>query len=44
VGTVLSLFRLVDRKAYPFGPFMLAGSWAGVLFGQWVWDLYLGTL
>jgi leader peptidase (prepilin peptidase) / N-methyltransferase len=44
VGTVLSLLRLVDRKAYPFGPFMLLGAWVGVLLGQWVWDLYLGTL
>lgn len=44
VGTLLSLLRLVDRKAYPFGPFMLVGAWGGVLAGAWVADLYLGTL
>jgi leader peptidase (prepilin peptidase) / N-methyltransferase len=44
VGTLLSALRVVDRKAYPFGPFMLVGAWLGVLLGEWVWDLYLGTL
>jgi len=31
VGGVLALARVVDRKSYPFGPFMLAGAWVGVL-------------
>lgn len=32
-GLLLSTLRIVDRKAYPFGPFMLAGALLGVLFG-----------
>lgn len=35
-GGLLSLLRLVDRKAYPFGPFMLVGAVLGVLFGPYV--------
>ena len=30
-GLLLSLLRLVDRKAYPFGPFLLVGAVVGVL-------------
>ena len=41
-GTVLTLLRVVDRKAYPFGPFMLLGAWLGVLVGPWVNGVYLG--
>ena len=32
-GLVLSWLRIVDRKAYPFGPFMLVGALVGVLAG-----------
>ena len=32
-GLLLSLLRIVDRKAYPFGPFMLVGALVGVLIG-----------
>jgi leader peptidase (prepilin peptidase) / N-methyltransferase len=32
-GGLLSVLRIVDRKAYPFGPFMLVGALLGVLFG-----------
>lgn len=32
-GLLLSALRLVDRKAYPFGPFMLVGAVIGVLVG-----------
>jgi leader peptidase (prepilin peptidase)/N-methyltransferase len=39
-GALLSLLRLVDRKAYPFGPFMLAGAVVGVLFGPYVAGWY----
>jgi leader peptidase (prepilin peptidase)/N-methyltransferase len=39
-GALLSLLRLVDRKAYPFGPFMLVGAVVGVLFGPYVADWY----
>ncbi len=35
-GLLLSLLRLVDRKAYPFGPFMLVGAVVGVLLGPYV--------
>lgn len=30
-GLLLSALRIVDRKAYPFGPFMLVGAVVGVL-------------
>lgn len=37
VGLGLVIFRVVDRKGYPFGPFMLGGAilgiWSGALFG-----------
>lgn len=32
-GLLLSALRIVDRKAYPFGPFMLVGAVLGVLAG-----------
>ena len=35
-GLLLSLLRIVDRKAYPFGPFMLVGAVAGVVLGPHV--------
>lgn len=35
-GLLLSLLRIVDRKAYPFGPFMLVGAVVGVLAGPGV--------
>lgn len=35
-GLLLSLLRIVDRKSYPFGPFMLIGAVVGVLFGPYV--------
>jgi len=31
IGGVLALLRVVDRRGYPFGPFMLAGIVLGVL-------------
>ncbi|MGH3445598.1 MAG: prepilin peptidase, partial [Nocardioidaceae bacterium] len=39
-GLLLSVLRLVDRKAYPFGPFMLVGAVVGVLVGPWVAAFY----
>jgi leader peptidase (prepilin peptidase)/N-methyltransferase len=39
-GLLLSLLRLVDRKAYPFGRFMLVGALLGVLLGPYVADWY----
>ncbi len=35
-GLLLSALRIVDRKAYPFGPFMLVGALVGVLLGPHV--------
>ncbi|HLN77083.1 MAG TPA: A24 family peptidase [Nocardioidaceae bacterium] len=35
-GLLLSVLRIVDRKAYPFGPFMLVGAVVGVLAGPGV--------
>lgn len=32
VGGLLALARVVDRKGYPFGPFMLLGAFFGVLY------------
>ena len=39
-GGLLSMLRIVDRKAYPFGPFMLLGAVVGVLLGPAAADLY----
>jgi leader peptidase (prepilin peptidase) / N-methyltransferase len=39
-GALLSALRIVDRKAYPFGPFMLLGAVVGVVTGEWVADWY----
>jgi leader peptidase (prepilin peptidase) / N-methyltransferase len=41
-GVGLSALRIVERKAYPFGPFMLLGAVVGVLWGGWAVDVYLG--
>jgi len=35
-GLALSTLRIVDRKAYPFGPFMLVGAVIGVVLGPYV--------
>ncbi len=35
-GLGLSMLRIVDRKAYPFGPFMLVGAVVGVVLGPYV--------
>lgn len=35
-GLLLSLLRVVDRRSYPFGPFMLVGALVGVLLGPGV--------
>jgi leader peptidase (prepilin peptidase) / N-methyltransferase len=43
-GLALSAVRVVDRRAYPFGPFMLLGALLGVLFGGPLAEVYLGRL
>ena len=43
-GTLLMLARRASRaSAIPFGPWMLAGAWAGIFFGQTVWSAYVGV-
>lgn len=34
IGGLLAVLRRVDRKGYPFGPFMLLGALVGVVLGQ----------
>jgi leader peptidase (prepilin peptidase) / N-methyltransferase len=42
-GTLLTLLRIVDRRAYPFGPFMLLGALVGIVWGAPIAELYTGT-
>ena len=44
IGGVLALAKVVDRKRYPFGPFMLVGAVVGVLAGVAVRGLVRRTL
>jgi leader peptidase (prepilin peptidase)/N-methyltransferase len=37
-GALLSLLKIVDRKRFPFGPFMLVAAVAAVAFGPWIVD------
>ncbi len=41
-GGLLALLRVVDRKRYPFGPFMLLGALVGVLLGPPLAAWYAG--
>ena len=36
--------RRTRNVRIPFGPWMLAGAWTGILFGESVWDWYLHDL
>lgn len=38
VGAVLSALKIVDRKGYPFGPFLLFGAWLAVAIAPAVTD------
>jgi leader peptidase (prepilin peptidase) / N-methyltransferase len=38
VGGVLSALKIVDRKGYPFGPFLMFGAWFAVVIGPKVTD------
>jgi leader peptidase (prepilin peptidase)/N-methyltransferase len=49
LGGTFSIVLMVMRKAgrksgIPFGPWMLAGAWVGILVGGPVWTAYLGTI
>jgi leader peptidase (prepilin peptidase)/N-methyltransferase len=39
-GALLSLLRIVDRKRFPFGPFMLVAAVVAVALGPWVADRF----
>lgn len=41
-GSLLALLRIVDRRRYPFGPFMLVGALVGVLIGPAIGAWYAG--
>lgn len=44
-GVVLLASRRADRRtAIPFGPWMIAGAWIGILLGEAVSRWYLGAL
>ena len=38
IGGLLAVLKVVDRKGFPFGPFMLLGAVVGVLWGADVWS------
>jgi len=41
---LLVVRRGARRIGIPFGPWMLAGAWLGVFFGEPLWQAYLGLL
>lgn len=41
-GGLLSLLRIVERRAFPFGPFMLVGALVGIVVGPPVLDAVFG--
>lgn len=44
-GVVLLATRRANRKSgIPFGPWMLAGAWFGIFFGNGVWSAYLSLI
>lgn len=38
VGGVLAALKIVDRKGYAFGPFLMAGAWIAVVVGPAITD------
>ena len=36
VGGALAVAKVLDRRSFPFGPFMLVGAAMGVLLGPWL--------
>ena len=37
-GGLLTMLKVLGRRAFPFGPFMVLGALAGVVWGPWVLD------
>jgi leader peptidase (prepilin peptidase) / N-methyltransferase len=33
-----------SKRRVPFGPFMVIGAWVGILWGQALWNAYMGTM
>jgi leader peptidase (prepilin peptidase)/N-methyltransferase len=49
LGGVFALVLVAARRArkgsgIPFGPWMLAGAWLGILAGPTIWNAYLALL
>jgi leader peptidase (prepilin peptidase)/N-methyltransferase len=42
IGGLLAVVRIVERKGVPFGPFMLLGAVAGLLWGGSLWSGLVG--
>jgi leader peptidase (prepilin peptidase)/N-methyltransferase len=42
IGGLLALIKIVERKGFPFGPFMLVGAAVGVLWGDAFWSGLVG--
>jgi leader peptidase (prepilin peptidase) / N-methyltransferase len=42
LGGLLALIKIVERKGFPFGPFMLIGAAIGVLWGNPLWSGLVG--
>lgn len=42
VGGLLAVVRIVERKGFPFGPFMLLGALVGLLWGGSLWSGLVG--
>lgn len=38
LGGLLSVLKIVERKGFPFGPFMLVGALVGLLWGSDLWS------
>ena len=43
-GAVMVATKRARGVRIPFGPWMLAGAWTGIVAGGPVWDWYLGTM
>src|SRR4051794_2119947 len=43
IGGVLALVKIVERKGFPFGPFMLLGAVVGLLWGGSLWSGLVGA-
>jgi leader peptidase (prepilin peptidase)/N-methyltransferase len=42
IGGLLALVKIVERKGFPFGPFMLLGAVIGLLWGDTLWSGLVG--